>query len=572
MEPKVLRSPARPGFLLSAAILALFLAVAPRAVALNTFSTGIPAPSLVNTLIASMSDSELLGQVFLLGYSGTTATPPILEWIRKHDLGGVVVFGWNATNLTDLTRSIAEMQRTAHATKLQIPLLIGTDQEGGWVHHVGGDTSMTPGNMAIGATRLPAEAYKTGYYIGRELKALGINMDFAPDSDVLTNVHADVIGPRSFGSNPVEVGLLSEAFYRGLTDVGVISVAKHFPGHGDANVDSHIALPIIPGNFQTIWNRDLVPFRFLVKDGIPAIMVGHLAFPGITGRVWPATLSHYFMTTLLREKMGFQGVVITDDLLMNGVLDTGLSLPAICHAALEAGDDMLMISETPSLDSAVWMTLLEDMHRDPHFREIVRNAARRVLMLKAAYLRGPNAVPLEPTVAGEKRVLPDKPAEAYFFQQACRSVTPIKGNGIPLKDLRDKRILLIGQFKQFLEAGKRRFPTADTLKIHYYPFYWATKAELDSVRSIADHYDIVIFCLANPNSMEVLQSLKDTRAKIIVMSALSPVYLRGEPWVDSALAVYGEDIDSFTCGFAALAGDFTPTGRLPIDLLNGVFR
>ncbi len=538
------------------------------------FYSDIPSDKLLPKLLDSMSDEELLGQVFLLGYAGSLPTPQIMDWITHHGLGGVKIFGWNARNLADLTRSISEMQTAASKNRLQIPLTVATDQEGGWVRHIQGDTSVTPGNMAIGATNLPEDAYKTAYYIGRELHVLGVNMNFAPTVDLLTNPHADVIGPRSFGSNPVRAGLLSVAFYKGLQAARIISTAKHYPGHGDAAGDSHLTLPIIQASLEEIWNRDLVPYRFLVRDGLPAIMVGHLAYPKVTGNFEPASLSPYFETEILRKRLGFKGVIVTDDLLMGGVQQTGLSLAQICERALEAGDDMLMISRTPALDSTVWTELLARMHRDKPFARVVRQAAARILAMKLKYLKGPGAVPLHPTAAGVAKELPDTKGESFFFEQACRATTIVKGTDLPLTAKPGEKILLVGQFEEFLSQGKQRYPEAATYYLHYNPYYEPAPGEIERLMSVARDYPIVIFCVANPNSMKVLEALKpleEKGTKIIAFSALSPAYLRHEAWVSSAIAVYGMGADSFAAGFAVLRGDFPAEGTMPIQMLNGEF-
>ena len=145
----------------------------------------------IDRIIASMNDTELLGQIFMLGYFGSKPSEEILHWIGEKKIGGVKIFGWNAEDLGELTESIVQMQRTAAQTRHSIPLFIATDQEGGWVRHVKGTTSVTPGNMAIGATGLPYDAYWSGYHIGSELKQVGINMNFAPTVDVYTNTEAD---------------------------------------------------------------------------------------------------------------------------------------------------------------------------------------------------------------------------------------------------------------------------------------------------------------------------------------------------------------------------------------------
>ena len=186
-----------------------------------------------------MSDQELLGQIFMIGFSGPGADPAILSWIKDKHIGGVKIFGWNGENLQVLARAAGIMQRTAAANGRGIPLFVATDQEGGWVRHVKGETSITPGNMGIAAGGLPYDAYRTGKLIGAELRALGINMNFAPTVDVYVNPEAHVIGPRSFSSDPELVGVMAQAYYQGMRSEGIISTAKHFPGHGNADQDSH---------------------------------------------------------------------------------------------------------------------------------------------------------------------------------------------------------------------------------------------------------------------------------------------------------------------------------------------
>ncbi|MFO7849071.1 MAG: glycoside hydrolase family 3 N-terminal domain-containing protein, partial [Spirochaetia bacterium] len=275
----------------------------------------------IDRLVSSMDDTELLGQIFLLAYTGTSPSDQILSWIEEKQIGGVKIFGWNAENLDRLSEGISTMQRVAARNRLSIPLFVATDQEGGWVRHVKSSTSQTPGNMAIGATGLPHDAFWTGYHIAKELKTVGINMNFAPTVDVYSNLEAHVIGPRSFSESPVETANLAVAYYMGMEKAGVISTAKHFPGHGNAAEDSHGSLPRIDTPFSVLWDRELLPYRFLIKRDIPAIMSGHLSFPIIEKDI-PASLSPYFLEEVLRERMGFSGIVITDDMRMYGATNT----------------------------------------------------------------------------------------------------------------------------------------------------------------------------------------------------------------------------------------------------------
>ncbi|HET7838627.1 MAG TPA: glycoside hydrolase family 3 N-terminal domain-containing protein, partial [Rectinemataceae bacterium] len=239
--------------------------------------------ALASSLLERMGDVEVLGQLLMLAYPGSDPPPLLFDWIEARGLGGVKIFGWNAEDTDRLAVSVAALQRRALSSGEGIPLLLATDQEGGWIRHVKGATTVTPGNMAIGASGRPYDAYRSAFLIGRELAALGINMNFAPAVDLATRPKSQIIGPRAFSSDPMEAAALGAAFARGLAEAGIIATAKHFPGHGDTEQDSHGVLPVIMDDEKTLWNRELIPYRMLAAEGIPAVMSGHLSFPLITG-------------------------------------------------------------------------------------------------------------------------------------------------------------------------------------------------------------------------------------------------------------------------------------------------
>ncbi len=536
----------------------------------NLFFTPVDRDNLAQEIVDGMSDAEALGQTLMLGYRGTAVPEELLEWIREKHIGGVKIFGWNVGTLESLAESVGEMQKTALESGRGIPLLIATDQEGGWVRHVKAETSITAGNLAIGATGLPYDAYFSGYYIGLELNSLGINMNFAPTVDVYTNPDAHVIGPRAFSDDPLKTANLAVAYFHGLKKAGIISTAKHYPGHGNASVDSHGALPVIPTQFDELWETDLLPYRFLVRENIPAVMSGHVSYPNIDSGGLPATISPYFQKTLLREKLGFRGLSVTDDLLMNGVTDTGLGLEEIAFRALDAGNDIILISRDFPLQQKVWARLISEMDGNPIFRERIRESAVRVVQVKLEYLgeRGPEE--LVPDPAKVKETVPHPEGKEFFFDLACRSVSLYKSADIPLTSAAGEKILLAGQFRAFLAEGRRRYPEAQTFYFSYDPFYEAEGDVVEELRRIVPLYDTVIFCLANPNSARVLESLRETirssDSRLIVFSVLTPVYIDRIPWIDSALAVYGLGDESFKAGFAVIAGDFVPRGEIPLRL------
>ncbi|MDY7029477.1 MAG: glycoside hydrolase family 3 protein [Spirochaetota bacterium] len=544
--------------------LVFFTGAAPLWSAPDFFSEG-SAEDLAEELVEQMDDTELLGQVFLLGYFGRQPSREILEWIREKKIGGVKIFGWNAENLQELGRSIGRMQREALTTRLKVPLFIATDQEGGWVRHVKGDTSITPGNIAIGASGVPFDAYYTGRYIGEELRLLGINMNFAPTVDVYTNKDAHVIGPRSFSEDPLTTANLALAYYHGMQETGIICTAKHFPGHGNATEDSHGTLPQIFTSFETLWERDLLPYRFLIRDDLPAIMSAHLAFPDILDETVPASLSPYFLKEVVREKLGFEGIMITDDMRMNGVLHNGNGISESCLQAMRAGNNMIMISHDHVIHQKVWDTLYREMQVDEAFRDSIRQSAFRILKVKIEYLKGESAVPLFPDTARISREIPNPESTSFFFDQACRSVSLIGGAQIPLGG-EGEGVLLVSQLNTFLQVGKQFYPEADTYYYPYTPFYHAEEEYISDLLRKSDNYPTMIFCLANPNSAEVLKELSAAGIEAIVISVLTPVYLRDLPEIETAIAVYGTGPDSFTAGFAALKGMIPAEGAVPIQI------
>jgi beta-N-acetylhexosaminidase len=529
--------------------------------ALGFRDPGDPAV-LASRIAEAMTDDELLGQVFFLGWQGVGPSPDILRWIGTRGIGGVKIFPRNVSDLQSLARDVADMQRLSAQGRFAIPLFVATDQEGGWVRQIKDQTSVSPGNLALGASGVPGDAYRTGYYLGMELTALGINMDFAPTADVYSNPEASVIGPRSFGSDPSTAGLLSAAYARGMADAGVLGVAKHFPGHGSADQDSHGHLPRIDVSLDQLLDRDLIPYRILIREGIPAIMTGHLAFPRIIGSLTPASLSPFFLKSVLRDRLGFKGLVITDDMEMEGVLAGGLDTAGAARIALEAGNDMVLVSHTPVTQERTWQALIADVHSRPPFRASILQSVKRILETKIRAFRG---TATDDVVADVGRSVPAPGAKEFFSQVSARAVTLVTGARVPFHPAAREKILLCAQYPEFISEGLKRYPAAGTFLFPFAPFYQARPEDREAVRALAPSFDTVIFCLANYNSLAVLQELKQLGARVIVVSALSPVYLSEAAWVRTAIAVYGDGRESFRAGFGVLAGDYPATGILPVD-------
>jgi beta-N-acetylhexosaminidase len=499
-----------------------------------------------------MTDEEKLAQILMFGWAGLDPSPLVLDWVEERSLGNIKIFGWNTDDTFKVAKAITLLQGKAAKNRFGIPLFVATDQEGGWIRHVKGRTSQTPGNLAIGASGLPSDAWYSGYYISRELAALGINLNFAPTVDLYTDHASTVIGTRSFGEDPEGAGILGASFVAGSTAAGVLTTAKHYPGHGDTGMDSHGHMPVIRIDEKTLFERELVPFRRLVEAGVPAIMSGHLSFPEITGNRIPATFCPYFLDDLLRKQLGFDGLIITDDIMMNGATDYAGSVSRVVELAIEAGNNIVESSTTPSFSDPLWRNTLNRMKRDEQFRARVEDSVLRVLVTKLGYFKGTNPVGIYPEIADIAARVPDPDGASFFQSQAVRSVTVLRNGKEPHVDADSGSVLIASQFATFLDIGRQRFPDASIFGVN------------DRLGSIAGNYDTIIFCLSSDYSLSVLKKMHHLRDRLIVVSAMSPVLLGDVPWVESAIAVYSYSPWSFTAAFGAIAGDFVPTGTLPL--------
>jgi beta-N-acetylhexosaminidase len=289
--------------------------------------------------------SERIGQLFFCGWQG--ATPYESRSVSAHgralvadlQVGGLILMGRNLGAPPEVAALVNEFQELSRT-----PLWIGVDQEGGAVARFTRPGIAFPGNMALGATGRPVLAAAAARATGEQLLAMGVNVDFAPVLDVNNNPANPIIGTRSFGENPALVSRLGLAALRGYQAAGIVPVAKHFPGHGDTDVDSHLALPVQAAPRERLERVELAPFRASVEARAPAIMTTHILFPALDPAL-PATLSRRILTDLLREEWGYKGVIITDCLEMQGIAGRwGPQEAAVL--ALEAGADLLLVCHT----------------------------------------------------------------------------------------------------------------------------------------------------------------------------------------------------------------------------------
>lgn len=326
--------------------------------------------------IEEMSLKEKVGQLFAVGFDGITPSRKIIDLIENEKIGAIIYFSRNVEN----TRQLWELSRSLQDYS-EIPLFISIDQEGGLVVRITEGVTSSPGNMAIGATAEPAHSENIAEIVGKELRTLGINMNLAPCLDVNNNPNNPVIGVRSFGEDPKKVSEMGMAAIRGYRKAKIVPTIKHFPGHGDTDIDSHLDMPVVLHDMSRIENIELYPFREAIDDEVECIMISHIAFPDLEDSCIPATLSKKIVTGLLRKKLKYNGIVMTDCMEMKAILEQ-YDIEEAAIRAIEAGVDIVLISHTYELQKRTIDAIVKAVESGRISEERIDISVRRIMELK----------------------------------------------------------------------------------------------------------------------------------------------------------------------------------------------
>jgi beta-N-acetylhexosaminidase len=329
--------------------------------------------------VSQLSLEEAVGQMFVVGVGGTEPDYYIEKMLRARNIGGIILHDYNMQSKEQTQAMVSELQKLSIKTSRCIPLIVAVDQEGGRVSSAPWVTYHPPA-AAVGQSGDPARAQRIAEEIGRQLDAVGVNTDLAP---VVDTGFGAAIGDRSFGTDPHLVSKMGAAAVRGFEAAGIISTAKHFPNHGAAKVDSHTGLPVVDHDMQTVLSYDLPPFKQAVKAGVPTVMGGHLLYPAIDPER-PASLSPKAIQ-LLRQEVGFEGVIITDDLAMEGAKQRGTVAQAAVKA-VSAGADMLIISSPPQEQADAYAAVVRGVKQGRISQDQINDSVDRILKLKQQYL------------------------------------------------------------------------------------------------------------------------------------------------------------------------------------------
>jgi len=535
--------------------------------------------------IQRMSLEEKVGQLFVLFAYGPDANQPDArnttlygvatpaEVVAKYKPGGWIYFDGrgNVQNPTQVATFSNQLQQAAIGTGLHVPLLIATDQEQGVVTRIGPPATQFGGNMALGAARSTADARTAAAITGRELKAIGIRQDYAPDADVNVNALNPVIGTRSYSSDPELVSEMTAAQVQGYQrDAGITATAKHFPGHGDTVDDSHTALPTINHTLEQ-WNTiDAPPFKAAIKAGIDSIMTAHIVVPALDPSGDPATLSKPILTGVLRKQLGFRGVIVTDGLEMAAVRKQYGDAEAAVRA-IEAGVDQLLLPPAPEVQ---FNAVLDAVRSGRISERRIDESLLRILLLKLK-----NGVLFQPYVDVAKVPAAMGPAASLATAQQIvdKSITLVKDDTktLPLSNT-PRKILVTGwgvsTTQNLANSLSKRGAVTTVAQTGAAP---SDTAIAGSVAKAAENDVTVVLTRKAWDSKvtdklgkqrKLVNDLLATGKPVIVVAVQDPYDIAYFDAAPTFLATYGYAAVSMESLAKALYGEIRPTGKLPVDI------
>ena len=560
-------------------ILFLFLLIlivnCARVVYKPTLAFGPPEAKWVENVLGKMTLEEKIGQIVAWRYSGhfVNRDSDYLERLEslivKRKIGGLILFGGEVYETAYLTNTVQKLA--------EIPLLIASDFERGAGNQISGATLFPP-LMAVGATWSEEQAYLMGKITALEARALGIHMTYSPVVDVNINPDNPIINVRSLGEDPEQVSRMAVSFIKGCQENGLIATAKHFPGHGDTDLDSHSVLPTVWGDRNRLEKVELYPFRQAIKAGVQAIMTAHLHLPALDPTPdLPATLSPRIITGLLRNELGFKGIIVTDSMGMGGVT-TLYSPEEAALRAVQAGVDIILLPPEPD---EVIESLIQAVRTGQIAETRINTSVKRILEAKAR-------LGLHKNKLVNTDILDEKVATKKHLQYAAQvfedSLTLVKNEGavIPLSESAQKIAVFSlssdpgGYFagRDFIREVEEKCPELIT----FYADAFTGEEFIQEAVEKASEAEVIVFALfssrrawkgsvgLNLRHIQLIQEAAANATPVVVISFGSPYFLRRFPDVDSYLCAYRWDSEAQKAAAKALFGEIDIKGRLPVSL------
>jgi len=520
----------------------------------------------VETILAGMSLEQKIGQMFLVGLYGPILTYDGADFLREVQPGGIVVFNYNLNTPESLTQLVNDWQQTITEAGGQ-PMLVAIDQEGGRINTLEASPfTQFPAPMLLTATGNHALAYRVGQAQSAELSAVGIHMNLAPVADLETNPDNPVIFRRAYGSDPYVVAPAISAVVQGMRDANMMATLKHFPGHGETNEDSHTELPSLPFTMAELEQIELLPFQAGIDAGASAVMLGHLALPGIDPIAdRPASLSPVIVSQVLRRAMGFEGIVMTDALDMDAI-DLNYTLPEAVVLAVEAGVDMLTTGPHMGVQTRqqAYEALVAAVESGRISEGRIDTSVRRILTAKVDY-GVIDWEPLDPATTLERIAAAD--SATLLDEMFTSGVTLIYDTADVLPLPQDATVAVAYPYHRLgvLRACEAANPAMIAVGFSNYP----TPGERAAIAQVAQGVDhIVVFtqnAINKPEQAALVDALPPE--KTVVVAYWSPYDLNAFARRPAAyLAAYSPNDEGFDASCDVLFGLTAARGRLPVNL------
>lgn len=523
--------------------------------------------------IKEMTLKEKLGQLIIAGFHGYEYNDHLKTLIEEYKVGNIILFTRNIKNLDQLITLNKQIFKEVVKHTGNIPF-ITIDQEGGMVTRIQDGATFCPGNMTLTATNNSDNAYKIGKIMGDELSRLGINMNLAPSLDVNNNPDNPVIGVRSYSDNPKIVSEYGNKYIKGLQEKGVIATAKHFPGHGDTNVDSHLGLPMITHTLKELEKIELVPFKSAIKNGVDAIMSAHIVFSEIDKSGLPGTLSKVILNDLLREKLNFKGIIVSDCMQMKAI-DDQYTTERGTLMGIKAGLDIACISHDLEKQVGALKLLEQAVLKGELSEDLIDEKVARILSYKektrAKIENDFIAVTNEETATYFKML--DNQAVASDIVD--RSLTLFKGKAF----VQDGRTLVIAAspFAQSIAEDKIDSRSIVDMVKEYVKTVDAEKLDLkeenyNHLYEKAKNYDQIVVCSYNANmypaQIKLINDINKLGKELYVISTRNPYDYLVLDEIDNVACVYEYTKNSVNTIVRYLNGMIKPKGKFPINSNN----
>ncbi|MEO8665589.1 MAG: glycoside hydrolase family 3 N-terminal domain-containing protein [Ignavibacteria bacterium] len=525
--------------------------------------------------LSSMTLREKIAQMIISNSDGYALDENSKEFQRLKNLtvnekiGGFIFFKGSSVQEASLINKLQALSET--------PLLISADFERGTKMRLD-DGSLFPSNMALGATRNPLLAYQMGLQIAKECKAIGIHQNYAPVVDVNNNSKNPIINVRSYGEDPELVSSMADQFIKGTQDGNVIATAKHFPGHGDTDIDSHNDLPVLNFSKERLENLELIPFKSAIRNDVKSVMIAHLSLPALDAESnVPASLSRSIIEGVLIDELKFKGLIVTDALNMAGVVKH-FSTENVALRCINAGVDLILM---PQGEEVTISTIEQAVLNGTISEDRIDNSVRKILDAKSWLKLNENKIT---DVNEVSNIVNSNDAIRISQQIADESLTLVKNNNnlFPFSNASQQSCLIVsmnnGNEKANSDYFLSRFNEKNNFKETSYFDLTGEVSNSNEVISSSENYDVIIIpiyakvkiktgTVGLPGSqVDLINSLVSKGKKLVVVSFGNPYLIQGFPDVDAYLCAYADAESSINSVVDSFYGTIKFKGKLPVTI------